>query len=405
MAVISIEHVTKTYRIGVGRARIREMLPAPIDSAAASLAPNWWTRDTFNALEDVSFSIDEGSSVALVGHNGAGKTTLLKALAGITSPTRGSTLTQGRVAALIDMLVGFNPDLTGKENIYLLAAMHGFGRSDMRRKVDEIFDFAEITDLADTPVKRYSAGMGARLGFSTIVSLEPDILLIDEVLAVGDAGFQRKCVDWLDGYRQSGGTLVFVSHNLSLVRHMTDRAIWLNHGCVQGDGPTHQILGEYARSMSVRTDRGEAGNRGREVRRQARSGGLTRWGAGGVRVEKVDIDELPQTGLQVTVAWTGDASDEAILSIGFQDEEGREIGGCVASMGALGHGAEAAVCRIPELPLRPGIYFPVISILASDGLVRDRWRMERAVVVEVNGKPVVGRDLGSLEVPAAWTRA
>ena len=254
MDVVTLEHVTKTYRIGVGRARVREMLPAPLDSVAEKVAPNWWTRDTFNALEDVSFAVPGGSSIALVGHNGAGKTTLLKAVAGITAPTRGRTVTKGRVAALIDMLVGFNPDLTGKENIYLLAAMHGFGRRDVRRKTDEIFDFAEISEMADTPVKRYSAGMGARLGFSTIVSLEPDILLIDEVLAVGDARFQRKCVDWLDGYRQSGGTLLFVSHNLSLVRHMTDRAIWISHGCVQADGPTTEILTDYARAMSVRSD-------------------------------------------------------------------------------------------------------------------------------------------------------
>ena len=405
MDVVTIEHVTKTYRIGVGRARVREMLPAPLDSVAEKVAPNWWTRDTFNALEDVSFAVPGASSIALVGHNGAGKTTLLKAIAGITAPTRGRAVTKGRVAALIDMLVGFNPDLTGKENIYLLAAMHGFGRRDVRRKTDEIFDFAEISDMADTPVKRYSAGMGARLGFSTIVSLEPDILLIDEVLAVGDARFQRKCVDWLDGYRQSGGTLLFVSHNLSLVRHMTDRAIWISHGCVQADGPTSEILTEYVRSMTVRSDEGEGGNRGSAVRKQARATGLARWGVGGVRVEKVEIDEMPPAGLDVKVAWTGDAVDEGILSVGFQDEEGREIGGCVAPIGAVGGGGDAAVmCRIPSLPLRPGIYFPVISILASDGRVRDRWRMERAIVIEVNGKPALSGDLGPMEVPAVWSR-
>ncbi len=403
MDVVSLDRVTKTYRMGVGRARIREMLPTPFDSIARQLAPNWWTRDTFNALQDVSFDVHRGSSVALVGHNGAGKTTLLKAIAGITSPTYGRATTNGRVAALIDMLVGFNPDLTGKENIYLLAAMHGVGRRDMRRKIDEIFDFAEITEMADTPVKRYSAGMGARLGFSTIVSLEPDVLLIDEVLAVGDARFQRKCVDWLDGYRQSGGTLLFVSHNLSLVRHMTDRAVWLSHGCVEADGPTTRVLADYARSMSVRSE-GEGGSRGRDVRRQARSSGLSRWGAGGARVEKVEIDEIPPAGLDVQIAWSGDALEERILSVGFQDEEGREIGGCVASMGKVAEGADTVMCHIPSLPLRPGIYFPVISILDPDGLVRDRWRMERAIVVEVNGKPVVSGDLGSMEVPAAWSR-
>ena len=148
-----------------------------------------------------------------------------------------------------------------------------------------------------------------------------------------------------------------------------------------------------------------AATAGARYAKQARSTGLARWGVGGVRVEKVEIDEMPPAGLDVKVAWTGDAVDEGIVSVGFQDEEGREIGGCVASIDAVGGGGDAAVmCHIPSLPLRPGIYFPVISILASDGRVRDRWRMERAIVIEVNGKPALSGDLGPMEVPAVWSR-
>ena len=148
-----LEGLTKTYRIGVGRARVREALPPPVDRLVARTFPNWWSRDTFDALHDVTFSASPGSSVAIVGHNGAGKTTMLKLIAGVTAPTRGSVQVTGRIAALIDVLVGFHPDLTGRENVYLLGAIQGYSRKEMRSRVARIMDFAEIEDLADTPAQ------------------------------------------------------------------------------------------------------------------------------------------------------------------------------------------------------------------------------------------------------------
>ncbi|TMK17406.1 MAG: ABC transporter ATP-binding protein [Actinobacteria bacterium] len=153
---------------------------------------------------------------------------------------------------MIDALVGFHPDLTGRENVYLLSSMHGLGRRAVANKIDHIFEFAEITDLAETPLKRYSAGMAARLGFATIANLEMDVLLIDEILAVGDAAFQRKCIDWLSEFQSSGGTLMFVSHNLSLVRNMTKQILWLDHGRVVREGATTAVLADYARAMESR---------------------------------------------------------------------------------------------------------------------------------------------------------
>lgn len=171
MDLIVARGLTKTYRVGVGRARVREMVPPPFDRALGRLFPRWWARETFNALEDVTLSVQDGSSVGIVGHNGAGKTTLLRVIAGVTAPTHGSMAVSTRIAALIDALVGFHPDLTGRENVYLLGAMHGFGRRTMASRIDQILEFAEIEEMVDTPIKRFSAGMVSRLGFATITAL------------------------------------------------------------------------------------------------------------------------------------------------------------------------------------------------------------------------------------------
>ena len=160
MDAIATSNVTKTYRVGVGRARVREMLPWPIDHVVSRAFPGWWARDAFDALHDVSFSVPAGSSVGIVGHNGAGKTTLLKVISGVTSPTTGRVDVSGSVAALLDLLVAFIPDLTGRENLYYLASIHGVGRRTMGRRDQQVIDFAGIAeDLLDTPVKRYSTGM------------------------------------------------------------------------------------------------------------------------------------------------------------------------------------------------------------------------------------------------------
>src|SRR5262245_41925481 len=211
---ISARDVSKIYRVRVGRARVRDMIPSPFDRAAARMAPRWWSKDSFAALDGVSLDIERGSATALIGHNGAGKTTLMKVLSGVTDPSAGTSEVRGRTAALIDAVVGFTPDLNGYENIELLGSMYGMRTAAMRDRVAAVAAFAELEPAQlETPVKRYSAGMAARLGFAVIASIDLDVLLIDEVLGVGDAAFQRKCVDWLRSFHQRGGTLLFVSHN------------------------------------------------------------------------------------------------------------------------------------------------------------------------------------------------
>jgi lipopolysaccharide transport system ATP-binding protein len=403
MDAVLIQGVTKTYRVGVGRARVREMMPWPLDVALRRLLPRWWARDTFNALEDVSLRIPSGSSVGIIGHNGAGKTTLLKVIAGVTSPAAGTAEVTGRMAALIDVIIGFHPEMTGRENAYLLGAVHGFGRKEMARRIDRVFEFAEIHDLADTPLKRYSSGMVARLGFSVISALDVDLLLVDEVLAVGDAAFQRKCIRWLGEYRARGGTLLFVSHNLSLVRNMTEQTIWLDHGQVADEGPTGMILSRYAKAMERRDGR-ESTHRAWDAVRLAATRGAHRWGAGGARVEEVHIDEPSKQNADVHVEITYDAPalESGVFCIGFLDEGGREIGAAASPLLSLENRKGAVRCSIRPLPFRPGIYFPVVAILSPDGLVRDHWRLDRAVVIEGDGEAVIS-EFGPVDIAASWS--
>jgi|HubBroStandDraft_1064217.scaffolds.fasta_scaffold03875_4 ABC-type polysaccharide/polyol phosphate transport system ATPase subunit len=197
------------------------------------------------ALRNLSFQVKEGEALGIVGHNGAGKTTILRILAGITTPTAGEVSIRGRLAALIEVSSGFHPELTGTENIYLHGAMLGMQRSDIRRKLDSIIEFSGVGRYIDVPVKRYSSGMYVRLGFAIAAHLDPDILLLDEVLAVGDAAFQAKCLDRISELRKSGRTLVFISHDLAAVSRLCDRAVLLSHGCILADGPPRQVIDQY----------------------------------------------------------------------------------------------------------------------------------------------------------------
>ncbi|MGQ0669171.1 MAG: ABC transporter ATP-binding protein [Actinomycetota bacterium] len=398
-----MREVTKTYRVGVGKARIREALPWPVDAAVRKTFPRWWSRDTFDALQDVSVSIAAGTALGIVGHNGAGKTTLLKVIAGVTMPTAGSVKVTGKIASLIDLLVGGNPDLTGRENAYLLGAMHGFGRKEMASLVDQVLEFAGLQEMADTPFKRYSSGMAARLGFATITALDVDILLVDEVLSVGDAAFQGKCIRWLDEYRSRGGTLVFVSHNMGLIRNMTDRVIWLDHGELVAEGPAAGVVNDYSRATERRE--GATPHRTRSTRRQMAARGLDRWGAGGARVEEVRLEEIEgdHAGLRVSISYEASALEEALFCVGFVDEGGRDVGAAVSSTLAIGGESGSVGCTLSPVPLRPGVYFPVVAIISTDGLVRDRWKLDRAVVIEENGRGTPVSDFGPVELDGTWS--
>ncbi len=199
----------------------------------------------FHALEDVTFSLPRGEGLALIGENGAGKSTLLKILAGITAPTSGSFAVRGKIASILELGSGFHPEFTGRQNIVLNAAMLGLTQEELRRKMPEIVAFSELGEFIDQPVKTYSTGMAMRLGFSIATQVEPDVLMIDEALSVGDGYFQKKCMDRLRLFVESGGTLLFCSHAMYYVSAFCQRALWLRKGRVEGLGPVEEVVREY----------------------------------------------------------------------------------------------------------------------------------------------------------------
>jgi lipopolysaccharide transport system ATP-binding protein len=203
------------------------------------------SREEFWALKDVSFEVKQGDRIGIIGRNGAGKTTLLKLLSRITEPTTGRIAIKGRVASLLEVGTGFHPELTGRENIYLNGAILGMTKSEIKKKFDEIVDFAEIEKFLDTPVKHYSSGMYVRLAFAVAAHLEPEILLVDEVLAVGDAAFQKKCLGKMEDIASEGRTVLFVSHSMPAVTRLCDRAILVKEGCMVKAGEASRVVGEY----------------------------------------------------------------------------------------------------------------------------------------------------------------
>lgn len=199
----------------------------------------------FWALRDVSFAVEQGQSLGLVGHNGAGKSTALKLITRILEPSSGSVRTRGRIAALLELGSGFHPELSGRENVFLYGSLMGVGRAEMARKLPEIAAFADIGDFLDTEIKHYSSGMYTRLAFAVATAVDPDVLITDEVLAVGDEAFQRKCMERIYGFRRAGKTIIFVSHALDVVRSLCDVAVWLDHGEQRASGAAGKVIDAY----------------------------------------------------------------------------------------------------------------------------------------------------------------
>lgn len=252
-AIIRVEDLCKQYRLGAENAYqdtlrdvVTDALRAPFRRANGRKgSPNSHSGDTFWALKNVSFEVAPGEIVGIVGRNGAGKSTLLKVLSRITQPTKGRIQIYGTVASLLEVGTGFHPELSGRENIFLNGALLGMKRSEIARKFDEIVAFAEIEKFIDTPVKRYSSGMYVRLAFAVAAHLDPDILIIDEVLAVGDAAFQKKCLAKISAVALQGRTILFVSHNMVAVKSLCTRAILLQIGALMEDGDPARVINHY----------------------------------------------------------------------------------------------------------------------------------------------------------------
>ena len=260
-AIISVENLGKCYRIshqGGGRREPYTALRDVLAEKAKSLfrkeraePAKAETEEDFWALKDVSFEIHRGEVVGIIGRNGAGKSTLLKILSRITEPTKGRIRLRGHVASLLEVGTGFHPELTGRENIFLNGAILGMSQVEIKKKFDEIVDFAGVEKFLDTPVKRYSSGMYVRLAFAVAAHLEPEILIVDEVLAVGDAEFQKKCLGKMKDVAGHGRTVLFVSHNMATIGLLCDKAILLEKGTKKREGKVTEVVGEYVKSGSL----------------------------------------------------------------------------------------------------------------------------------------------------------
>lgn len=251
--IITVEHLSKRYLLRHQQTErytaLRDVLTNKAKSLLRGGGPKVTTEE-FMALDDISFSVDPGDRVGIIGRNGAGKSTLLKILSRITAPTKGRITIDGRVASLLEVGTGFHPELTGRENIYLNGAILGMGKAEIRAKFDEIVAFAEVERFLDTPVKRYSSGMYVRLAFAVAAHLEPEILIVDEVLAVGDAAFQRKCLGKMESVAGEGRTVLFVSHQMDAVQRLCNKGMLLERGKLLESGPITTVLERYLRNRS-----------------------------------------------------------------------------------------------------------------------------------------------------------
>ena len=242
MNAIEVNHVSKVYR-RYGRRRQFATLKSALLSG--SLIRDLNPDETFAAVQDVSFTVPAGRTLGVIGRNGSGKSTMLKLVAGITKPTRGALTVNGRISALIELGAGFHPEISGRENVFINGIMLGLTKKEIARRFDEIVDFAELREFIDAPVKTYSSGMYMRLGFAVAIHVDPDVLLVDEVLAVGDEGFTHKCLDKFAEFKRRGRTILLVTHALGLVERFCDEALWLDNGRMKGMGDPRRVVGAY----------------------------------------------------------------------------------------------------------------------------------------------------------------
>ena len=411
---IVVEDVSKRFRLYKERAG---SLKEKITKRRGARYDDFW------AVRDVAIEVPHGSMYGLVGHNGSGKSTLLKMMAGILQPTQGAIHTNGRISALLELGAGFHPELSGRENIYLNAAILGLRRQEVDEIFDEIVDFSGLGEFVDSPVKHYSSGMFVRLGFSVAVHVKPQILIIDEVIAVGDEEFQRRCFEHLYKLRSSGVTIVMVTHSLNLVRTMCDQAAWLDHGVLQVQGPAVDVVHEYLDKVNTaEADRLEAEDRAREAFAEAQQDVARPIGSPVERpillreVELLDGDGRPNRifrtfePLAVRVHYRCQRAIEAPL---FSFTVESQSGVLVAhpgmqpthAPGKTYDGAGSIDYQIPSLTLGPGEYSVTVAVHDTDGtMVIDK--KERVVTFRVEtDDPVYGMvdlmgEWGSLEAAA-----
>ena len=313
------------------------------------------------ALKDVSFEIEPGESVGFMGRNGSGKTTLLRLIAGVFRPTTGKVAVAGRVGSLLELGAGFHPDFTGRENIYLSASIYGMRREEVDRRLDEIIAFSELERFIDLPIRTYSSGMHMRLGFSVAANIDADVLLLDEVFAVGDEAFQRKCAERILSFKQQGNTIAFVSHSGAALERMCDRAVLLRHGLVEYDGETSEAIRRYQELLA-----------GEEAPAE-RAAGLEEWGTGAARITHISLegaDGEPRDHflsgdplvLRLSVEATGEV-EQPHVTLEFREGGGGLLGTAETDLDDLGQ----IRYELPRIPLVDGRVHLSVDLTGADG--------------------------------------
>jgi ABC-type polysaccharide/polyol phosphate transport system ATPase subunit len=388
---LAVNDLWKSYRLYHER---NQYLKAAILKMRRSRYEEFW------ALKDINFEVPTGSTFGVIGSNGSGKSTLLKTMAGILVPEKGAVLIEGRVSALLELGAGFHPELSGRENVFLNGAILGLSKKEIAARFDDIVEFAGLADFIDTPVKNYSSGMFVRLGFAVAAHVEPDVLLIDEVLSVGDESFQRRCAEKIDEFRRDGRTIVFVSHGLGQVAQLCQDAAWIDKGELMMIGPSAEVISAYlGESHQAERVEGEQGSR---------------WGSGEAQI--VGVELLDADGVDTAVLTT---HESATIKVGvtahtpLQDtvvvvridslsgsvvwetstrRNGRTIG--------LIDGPASVTIAIPSLPLLEGVYDLTVGLMDHTEVhPYDFW--ERRIRFEV--RQYKSYDTGLVSIPAEWT--
>ena len=379
--VIKAEDLGKRYRIGE-RERYLALRDLLARALTAPFRRNGHRRSTEDmwALRDVSFDVKQGEVVGLIGRNGAGKTTLLKILSRITRPTTGYAEIRGRVGSLLEVGTGFHPELTGRENVYLSGAILGMGKSEIDRKFDEIVAFAGVERFIDTPLKHFSTGMQMRLAFAVAAHLEPEILLVDEVLAVGDIEFQKKCLGKMQDVSKSGRTIVFVSHQMNQIRRLCERVLWIDGGQIHKSGPAGVILGEFETALSSGRSNGNGRTNGTRTK--------ARFGAWRIEGGQPGLPNLLTTLGEVTVRFAVEVHSSVTFGqhgIALFNSERQLMWAWAKGQLDLEPGPAEFRYTFPTLPLRPGSYSWQVS-LWENGEVIDLWDCvpDMIIATEVN---------------------
>jgi homopolymeric O-antigen transport system ATP-binding protein len=410
MPAVALHQVSKAFRTGATHSSLRD--------AAPDLLRRMWrrprgdTNEPLWALRDVSFEVERGQTLGVIGPNGAGKTTLLKLLSKVTYPTGGSIDVNGRLSSLIELGAGFHPELTGRENIYLYGSILGIGRRRMAANFDRIVAFSELEKFIDTPIKRYSSGMFVRLGFAVAIHVEPDVLLVDEVLAVGDMAFQRKCLDKIEEIRSRGTSVVLVSHNLRMVESLCGRALWLQEGRIRESGDAASVVAGYTNAVNQAIRDGAADSNPTTERRGSGEIRFTTVRMVDARGNEPDSFRLSDPLIVEMRYRTRRRIDNPSFDVAVYANNGARV--CTATTRLSGYtlasldGEGVVRCRFDSPPFSPGGYTVTVAIFDQDDVTMlDQWHHAAAfcVATEQIGNArwqLQQEEHGVVYLPAKW---